>query len=67
MIAAFPIGWTVSRVMLAVLFYGVFTPVAIVFRVIGRDLLGLRHRGSVETYWTVKPGVTDPRDYFRQS
>ena len=67
MIAAFPIGWTVSRVMLALLFYGVFTPVAIVFRMTGRDLLGLRRRGGVETYWTVKPGVTDPRGYFRQS
>jgi hypothetical protein len=67
MIAAFPIGWTVSRVMLAALFYGVFTPVAVVFRMIGRDPLALRRRGDLETYWTAKPGIADPRDYFRQS
>jgi hypothetical protein len=67
MIAAFPIGWTVSRVMLAALFYGVFTPVAVLFRAIGRDPLALRRRGDLETYWTAKPGVADSRDYFRQS
>ena len=67
MIAAFPIGWTISRVMLAALFYGVFTPVAVVFRMIGRDPLGLRRRADLETYWTAKPGAAAPRDYFRQS
>ncbi len=43
MILAFPIGWTVSQVMLAVMFFGLFTPIGLVFRLIGRDPL---HRGS---------------------
>ena len=65
MIAAFPIGWLVSRVVLAFLFYAVFTPVALVFRVKGRDLLH-RRRQSRTSYWAPKAGPADVREYFRQ-
>src|SRR5687768_8935989 len=34
MILVLPIGWVVSHVLLAVLFYGLFTPLALVFRLI---------------------------------
>src|SRR5262245_32339696 len=44
MIVAFPIGFVVSHVLLAVLFYGLLTPVALHFRVIDRDGLQLRRR-----------------------
>jgi hypothetical protein len=66
MIAAFPLGWTVSKLMLAVLFYGVFTPVSLAFRILGRDSLGMRRRHGLQSYWAPKPGVLDVRDYFRQ-
>jgi hypothetical protein len=66
MVLAFPIGWTVSRVILALMFFGIFTPFAVVFRLIGRDVLGLARRGAVATYWTPKPMPTDVRRYFRQ-
>jgi hypothetical protein len=65
-VLAFPIGWLVSTTILALLFYGLFTPIALVFRVRGRDLLA-RHRPDVQTYWTPKPAARDPREYFRQS
>jgi hypothetical protein len=65
-ILAFPIGWTVSLVLLAIIFYGVFTPVSLVFRVLGRDaLLRLRHP-ECESYWVQKPAPTDVRRYFKQ-
>src|SRR5262245_52106089 len=41
-VIAFPIGWLLSTVFLAVLFYAVFTPVAILFRLAGRNVLALR-------------------------
>jgi hypothetical protein len=63
---AFPVGWAVSHLLLAALFYGLFTPVAWAFRLAGRDALALRRPGGRETYWTVKPQVTDARRYFRQ-
>ena len=37
MVLTAPIGWAVSQVFLAVVFFGVFTPIAMVFRLLGRD------------------------------
>jgi hypothetical protein len=65
MIAAFPIGWTVSQLMLVVLFYGVFTPVGLVFRLMRRDALSLR-RKATSSYWVKKPAAARAEDYFRQ-
>ena len=68
MVLAFPIGWTVSQVIIGVMFYGVFTPIGLLFRLIGRDPLQLdrvRLRGR-ETYWAPKPAPTSLRRYFQQ-
>jgi hypothetical protein len=64
MVAIFPIGWTVSRLVLAAVFYAVLTPLGLVLRLIGRDPLMLRS-GSEETYWTPKPAPADIQRYFR--
>lgn len=66
MVLTAPIGRTVSYVVLALLFYGVFTPVAVIFRLVGRDALRRRHRHR-ETHWVPKPTAADVRSYFRQS
>jgi len=66
MMAAFPIGWTVSQVMLAGLFYGLFTPVAAIFKLIGRDAHRVRRREKAESHWLPKTTPSDVRDYFRQ-
>jgi hypothetical protein len=66
MVAAFPIGWVVSRVVLALVYYGVFTPVGLVFRLIGRDPLELREPKSADTYWKPKPAPRNASSYFRQ-
>ena len=65
MIAVFPIGWTISRLTLLAMFYVVFMPVALVFRLIGRDALRLR-RGDVRSYWMAKPDAGDMSEYLRQ-
>src|SRR5438477_5712814 len=36
MMLAFPIGWALSHVMMAIAFYGLFTPIGLVFRLMGR-------------------------------
>lgn len=64
---AFPIGWLVSHVVLALLFFGMFTPVALLFKLIGRDALARRQRPEVPTYWAAQPVVKNVRSYFRQS
>ena len=66
MILAFPIGWTISRIVLAIMFYGLFTPLGLFFRLTKRDVLCLRYEPNRQTYWARKPKVTDSRSYFRQ-
>ena len=66
MVLAFPIGWTVSQVMLALMFYGLFTPIGLLFRLLGRDPLHRTRRPGVESYWTPKPAPAGPKSYFRQ-
>jgi hypothetical protein len=64
-VVTFPIGWTVSKLVLACLFYGVFTPVGLLFRLLGRDALGRGYRPALESYWALKSMPTDPHRYFR--
>lgn len=64
MILAFPIGWTVNKIVLACMFYGIFTPIALWFRLIGRDSLSRQPRPAVESYWTAKSQPTDLSSYF---
>jgi hypothetical protein len=66
MVAAFPIGWTVSKLVLALMFFVVLTPMAWVFRLMGRDALQLRRRAR-ETHWTPVRPSGDASSYFRQS
>ncbi|MGH9387879.1 MAG: hypothetical protein ACRD2N_26775 [Vicinamibacterales bacterium] len=61
-----PIGGIVTRVIVGFMFYGLFTPLALVFKLIGRDVLALKRRAGPNTYWTARQAVTDPRRYFRQ-
>jgi hypothetical protein len=59
-VVTFPIGWVVSRVLLAVIFYGIFTPVALLFRIAGRDRLRLRKRDA-ESYWLPRENAAPER------
>lgn len=66
MILAFPIGWTISQVMLLTMYYGLFTPIGLIFRLAGRDPLRRARRGETASYWVPKPAPTDVRRYFQQ-
>jgi hypothetical protein len=66
MILAFPIGWTVSLILLGLVYYGLFLPLGLVFRLMGRDALLLRPRPGLTTYWTPRSAPADIRRYFRQ-
>ena len=65
-VVAYPIGLVMSYVVLGILFYGIFTPVGLLFRLIGRDALRKRIDPRVETYWTAHEQVDGPEKYFRQ-
>ena len=50
----------VSPLVLGVLFFCVFTPAAYCMRLFGRDVLGLKVKSGVNSYWVVRnpPGPT---------
>ena len=67
LILTFPVGWVVSHLLLGAVFYCVFTPLGLFFRLIGRDALGRRFRPDLASYWSPKSTPDDIRSYFRLS
>jgi hypothetical protein len=63
---ALPIGFVLSHVLLAILFFGVFTPIGLVFRFIGHDPLHRRFDRDGTTYWVPREPEPDVKRYFRQ-
>lgn len=45
------IGNIISKIIMFVLYFGVFTPVALILKVIGKDLLSKRIDKNAQTYW----------------
>src|SRR5436190_11225930 len=43
----------VNPIVMGILFFGVFTPMGFVMRVIGVDLLRLKRKPAAETYWII--------------
>jgi hypothetical protein len=66
MYAVSPIGFVVSNVIVAVTFFGVVWPIALIMGIRKRDPLLLRFNKDAKTYWVPRPAMTDPRRYFRQ-
>jgi len=63
---AFPIGWVISHVVLATVYYVVLSPIALILRIARYDPLGKRPDGSRESYWVKLPEIEDSGRYFRQ-
>jgi hypothetical protein len=66
-IVTIPIGMIVGEALLIVIYFMVFTPVALFFRLIGRDVLARRFDGAASTYWITRSQTIDPLQYYRQS
>ena len=64
-IVTIPIGLCISYVLMALLYFGLFTPVALLFRAIGRDRLDRRLDPAVASYWVEKTSQRQPASYFR--
>ena len=65
-LVSYPIGFVLSHVVLAILFFGILTPVGLLFRLVGRDPLARRFEPDRSSYWVDLPRVVDKKDYFRQ-
>ncbi len=66
MALAFPIGWTVSHLMMAIVYYLVLTPIGLIMRMCGRDPMQRRIDRTAKTYWQLRTAREDIKSYFRQ-
>ena len=66
MLGVLPIGWTVSHVLLSIVFFGVVTPIGLALRLLGRDPLDRRFDAGASTYWRTREATPDARRYMRQ-
>ena len=64
--AAFPIGFVVSHVILALVFYLVLTPVGLLMRLLGHDPMDRHIDSETESYWTERTDNTEVKRYFHQ-
>ena len=65
---AWPIGFVVSHVVLAVVYYLVLTPIGLVMRLVGYDAMKRRFDREATSYWVDRPkdAAADAGRYFRQ-
>jgi hypothetical protein len=63
---AIPIGMLVSEIALGLIFYGLFVPMGLVFRLIGRDALQRKFHREANTYWQHKRQPADAASYLQQ-
>jgi hypothetical protein len=54
MIFAVILGWFMTRVILSLLFYLVVTPIGLVLRLLGKDLLELKKQEVQGSYWNLR-------------
>jgi hypothetical protein len=67
MLLALPIGMVVSELILIAIYLLVFAPVALAFKLIGRDALDRQFDRAATSYWRPKAQPNGVESYFRQS
>src|SRR5271166_1241106 len=65
-LATWPIGWAVSSLTLALLYYVIFTPIGLTFKLIGRDAMKRHLDRAAPTYWEPYTPDHNPEAYLQQ-
>ena len=66
MIFATILGWVMTRVILSLLFYLIFTPIGLILRLFGKKLLELSWKEENSTYWNYRTDKPEKEDYEKQ-
>jgi saxitoxin biosynthesis operon SxtJ-like protein len=66
MAVGLPIGYVVSHVLFGLLYFVMFSGVALVFRLIGRDKLHRQFDKQAKSYWIKRPPMPQAKSYFNQ-
>jgi hypothetical protein len=64
-VVAYPIGFVLSHVLLALLFFGLFAPIGFLLKATGKDTLQPRENNAA-TYWRKARRKRAVADYFKQ-
>ena len=65
-VATAPIGMTIGLLIFAAFYFLILTPVGLVFRLIGRDVLHRRWDPTIGSYWVPHRKTEKMDRYFRQ-
>jgi hypothetical protein len=65
-ILTFPIGWAVSHLVLAIIYFGLIAPLGLVLRCCGRQPLAWKCNADGDTYWQPRPPEPKAKSYLRQ-
>ena len=60
---AFFLGWFVSRILLTILFFVIVTPIGLMLRLFGKDLLNLKIEKDKNSYWIRRQSKPSPDSY----
>lgn len=63
---SYPIGFVLSYVIMGFLFYGLFTPLGLAFRLAGKDPMNRSFDRQAATYWSDARPRRSKESYFRQ-
>ncbi len=66
MFIVLPIGWLVSHLAMAVIYFLVITPIGVLRRLVGADPLSIRESKTLDSYWESIRREDDPSRSFRQ-
>lgn len=62
----YPLGFVISHVVLAAIWYLLFTPIALLRRLFGGNPLARGSDPEAETYWIDRDGPVESARYFKQ-
>ena len=62
----YPLGWTISHLVLALVYYMIITPIGVVLRLFGHDSTQRKRDPHASTYWTARRHGESNTRYFRQ-
>ena len=65
-VVSYPIGFVLSYVIVTLMFFVAITPLAFIFKIMGRDGLKLRRSERATSYWIQRTPPATVTRYFRQ-
>jgi hypothetical protein len=67
MLVTSPIGIVLGELSMVLIYFVLFLPLSLAFRIMGRDALQLDRPNSATSYWQKKKQPTSVSSYYRQS